>query len=166
MSTGAPAVVQAHGTAPDSGPRRPRPAAELFRVFAARASQHLGTPWAFCTALFVIVAWLVSGPLFGFSDAWQLVINTGTTIVTFLMVFLVQATQNRDARAIHLKLDELIRTSRARNLFADLEDATDEELDELQREFQHLRKRGLKGGQAVREAKRRVWSRPPPDERG
>jgi len=80
-------------------------AAEKFRCFAARVSEKLGSHWAFLAAVAVVVVWTLTGPLFHFSDAWQLVINTGTTVVTFLMVFLIQATQNRDARAIHLKLD-------------------------------------------------------------
>src|SRR5688500_18385146 len=92
---------------------------EAFRHFSHRASHVVGTPWAFTLALLVVVVWACVGPLFGFSDTWQLVINTGTTIVTFLMVFLIQATQNRDARAMQLKLDELIRTTKARNAFAD-----------------------------------------------
>jgi low affinity Fe/Cu permease len=90
----------------------------------------------------VIVAWALLGPFFQWSDSWQLVVNTGTTIVTFLMVFLVQATQNRESRALHLKLDELIRSqARARNIFAALEDATDEELEELEAEFRKVRAR-------------------------
>ena len=84
----------------------------------------------------MVLAWAVSGPVFGFSETWQLVINTGTTIVTFLMVFLIQATQSRDTRTVHLKLDELIRVTRARNLFAALEDASDEEFRGLQSEFE------------------------------
>jgi low affinity Fe/Cu permease len=137
----------------------------LFRLFATKASQHLGTPWAFGCAVVVVLGWLISGPLFHFSDAWQLVINTGTTIVTFLMVFLVQTTQNRDSRAIQLKLDELIRTSRARNVFADLENATDQELDELQRQFKQLRARGLARGVAAAKAGAKLLSDPvpPPD---
>jgi len=95
-----------------------------------------------------------SGPIFRFSDAWQLVINTGTTVVTFLMVFLIQSTQNRDAKAIHLKLDELIRCSEARNVFADLENATEEELDQFEAEFQKLRKRGMTAGDAAKVAHR------------
>ncbi|HUQ41463.1 MAG TPA: low affinity iron permease family protein [Candidatus Limnocylindrales bacterium] len=91
-----------------------------------------GTPWAFLLAISVIVTWAVTGPIFGFSDTWQLVINTGTTIVTFLMVFLIQNTQNRDARAMHLKLDELIRAvPQARNEFMEAEE---EDLDEIERE--------------------------------
>jgi low affinity Fe/Cu permease len=90
----------------------------------------------------IIVIWAVTGPLFGFSDTWQLVINTGTTIVTFLMVFLIQNTQNRDAKAIHLKLDELIRAvAEARTGMVDLEEMSEDELDRLHREFQELRKR-------------------------
>ncbi len=129
------------------------PVADVFRRLASAASQHLGSPWAFMAAVAVVVAWAFSGPFFQFNETWQLVINTGTTIMTFLMVFLVQSTQNRDAKAIHLKLDELIRSSAARNVFADLEDATDEELDSFQREFEKLRKSGASVPEAVEEAK-------------
>jgi low affinity Fe/Cu permease len=116
--------------------------AEKFRKVANKVSEKVGTHWAFGLALGSVLAWAISGPLFHYSDGWQLTINTATTIVTFLMVFLIQTTQNRDARAIHLKLDELIRSTRhARNLFADLEDATDEELRTLQAEFRRLRDR-------------------------
>ena len=102
----------------------------------------MGSAWAFLLALAVILAWAITGPVFGFSDTWQLVINTGTTIITFLMVFLIQNTQNRDAQAIHLKLDELIRASpNTRTSLVDLEELTDEELDELHREFQELHAR-------------------------
>ena len=111
--------------------------------FAARITAFTGSTTAFVLALTTIVVWGVTGPLFGYSDTWQLVINTGTTIVTFLMVFLIQSTENRDAKAIQLKLDELIRSSQARNDFADLENATEEELDEFQRQFQALRRRSL-----------------------
>src|SRR6266436_2655580 len=82
---------------------------DAFRVFARRSSSMLGSAWAFAAALLVIVVWLVTGPVFQFSNTWQLIINTATTIITFLMVFLIQNTQNRDAKAVHLKLDELIR---------------------------------------------------------
>jgi low affinity Fe/Cu permease len=115
---------------------------EYFRKFAYRVSDWVGSPLSFGVALVGIVLWLLAGPAFRYSDGWQLTINTVTTIITFLMVFVIQATQNRDARTVHLKLDELIRsTRRARNLFADLEDATDEELKELQAEFRRLRAR-------------------------
>ena len=112
---------------------------EFFRRFAAGASEAVGTPWMFMAAIAVILAWAVSGPLFGFSDTWQLVINTGTTIVTFLMVFLVQNAQNRDAKATHLKLDELLRASKgARTGLVNLEILSDEELSELQAQFERL----------------------------
>ncbi len=110
--------------------------ANLFRKFAQYISHGVGKPGVFITALLVVLAWAISGPLFHFSDTWQLVINTGTTIVTFLMVFLIQNTQNRDALATHLKLDELIRAvSKARNKLIDLEDMSDEELRKLHEEF-------------------------------
>jgi low affinity Fe/Cu permease len=119
---------------------------DLFRKFANRVSQAAGSAWAFVVAALVVVSWAVTGPIFHFSDTWQLVINTGTTIVTFLMVFLIQNTQNRDARAMHLKLDELIRAAKdARNGMIDVEDVSDEELERLHGEFQKVRsKRGLR----------------------
>jgi low affinity Fe/Cu permease len=114
-----------------------------FGNLARGASNALGSSWAFGTACATVLVWGLAGFMFSFSDAWQLVINTGTTIATFLMVFLLQNTQNRDARALHLKLDELIRSTRpARNRLIDLENCTEEELDELQREFERVRKRG------------------------
>ncbi len=107
-------------------------------------AERVGTYRAFLVALATVLVWGAVGPVFRFSDSWQLVINTGTTIITFLMVFLIQATQNREMRALHLKLDELIRSqSKARNIFASLERATDEELDELQKQFAKLRARTL-----------------------
>jgi low affinity Fe/Cu permease len=115
---------------------------DWFHRFAARVAEHMGSPIAFFLAMLVLVAWAVTGPIFGFSDTWQLVINTGTTIVTFLMVFLIQNTQNRDAKAIHLKLDELLRgVEGARTSMVDLEDLPDAELTKMQCEFQELRKR-------------------------
>ncbi|MGB7922391.1 MAG: low affinity iron permease family protein [Pyrinomonadaceae bacterium] len=120
---------------------------DLFHKIAQKTSEAVGSPWAFMIAITIIIVWAMSGPIFGFSDTWQLIINTGTTIVTFLMVFLIQNTQNRDAKVIHLKLDELIRvTKRARNHLVDLEDMTDDEIKELEEEFRRLRERG----QAVR----------------
>ena len=119
---------------------------KLFRKFAHRASEAVGSPWAFLLAVLIVAVWALSGPLFGYSDTWQLVINTGTTIVTFLMVFLIQNTQNRDAKAIHLKLDELLRgVEQARTGLVDLEDLSDEELDRLQLQFQELRLREAAG---------------------
>jgi low affinity Fe/Cu permease len=117
---------------------------EGFRRFAQGTSRLVGSPAAFILALAVILAWAITGPVFHFSDTWQLVINTGTTIVTFLMVFLIQNTQNRDAQAIHLKLDELIRTTQsARDELVDLEECSDEELERLASQFQQLRERAL-----------------------
>ena len=102
-------------------------------------------PWAFVLACGVIVVWAITGPLFRFSDTWQLVINTATTIVTFLIVFLIQNTQNRDTKAVHLKLDELLRgVSGARTSLVDLEHLSDEELDRLQKEFERLNQRARK----------------------
>jgi low affinity Fe/Cu permease len=107
---------------------------ERFRALAHLTAECTGSPAAFLVALLLVIVWLITGPYFRYSDSWQLVINTGTTIVTFLMVFLIQNTQNRDTREIHLKLDELIRSHEpARNLFMNLEHLSDEELDELAR---------------------------------
>ena len=112
---------------------------QLFRQFATRSSDAVGSPWTFIAALLLIALWGVSGPVFGFSDTWQLVINTGTTIITFLMVFLVQNTQNRDAKATHLKLDELLRASKeARTGLVNLETLSDEDLAELEAQFARL----------------------------
>jgi low affinity Fe/Cu permease len=116
---------------------------DFFHKFAKRTSAVFGSPVAFIIAMLVIIIWGVTGPLFGFSDTWQLIINTGTTIVTFLVVFLIQNTQNRDAQAIHLKLDELIKgVEGARTSMVDLEDLSDAELERLQKEFQNLREAG------------------------
>ena len=118
------------------------PMSEPFRKFAQASAEAVGSPRAFQAAVGVILVWGITGPLFHFSDTWQLVINTGTTIVTFLMVFLIQNTQNRDAHAIHLKLDELIRAHKhARNKLLALEEMSDEELKKLQAEFEQLRDR-------------------------
>ena len=115
---------------------------ERFHRFAVAVSDAMGSSWAFVAALALVAVWGGTGPLFRFSDTWQLVINTGTTVVTFLMVFLIQTTQNRESRALHLKLDELIRSQRnARNIFADLEHATEQELAELEAEFRRVRAR-------------------------
>jgi low affinity Fe/Cu permease len=115
---------------------------DAFRIAARKTSSVLGTAWAFMGAVTVIVIWGLTGHIFHYSDTWQLIINTGTTIVTFLMVFLIQNTQNRDSKAIQLKLDELIRSlAGARNRLMDLETLSDEDLDKFQKEFEHLRKR-------------------------
>src|SRR5436305_855995 len=115
---------------------------DAFRVFARRSSAILGSAWAFVAAVVIIVVWGLIGPTFHFSDTWQLIINTGTTIVTFLMVFLIQNTQNRDAKAMHLKLDEIIRAlKKARNELVDLEDLSDEELKKIEEQFKELREK-------------------------
>ena len=105
---------------------------KIFTAFATKTSQIVGSPWSFLAAFLIVIAWGVTGPLFNFSDTWQLVINTGTTIITFLMVFLIQNTQNRDAKAMHLKLDELISaTKAARNEMIDIEELSDDKLQEI-----------------------------------
>lgn len=121
---------------------------EFFRKFARTTAEVVGSPWAFVIGLLLIVVWLVTGPLFDFSDTWQLVINTSTTIITFLMVFIIQNSQNRDAKALHLKVDELIRVmENARNHLVDVENRPDEELEELQSEFAALGQEGLEAVQ-------------------
>ena len=112
-----------------------------FQFFAAKASYLVGTKWAFAAAIALIVGWAASGPYFHYSDTWQLVVNTATTVVTFLIVFLIQNTQNRDARAIHLKLDEIIRSIHvAHNEMIDIEKLSDEELERLSSEYEQIRK--------------------------
>jgi low affinity Fe/Cu permease len=126
---------------------------DAFRVFARHSSIALGSAGAFAGAVLVILIWLFTGPMFHFSDTWQLVINTATTIVTFLMVFLIQNTQNRDAKAVHLKLDELIRALKgARNELVDLENLSDEELKNLEKQFRRMRKRAENDGSPSRHA--------------
>jgi len=126
---------------------------DAFRIFARRSSIALGSAWAFAGAVLVILVWVLTGPMFHFSDTWQLVINTATTIVTFLMVFLIQNTQNRDAKAVHLKLDELIRALKdARNELVDLENLSDEELKKLEEQFKSMRKRAEDDGSPSRHA--------------
>lgn len=123
-------------TKKSTGPYR---GSELFRKVAAKTAHAVGHPASFVAAALTVMAWAASGRIFGYSDTWQLVINTGTTIVTFLMVFLIQNTQNRDSHAIHLKLDELIRANRhARDRMMGLEKLTESELEELQEQFDRL----------------------------
>jgi low affinity Fe/Cu permease len=120
---------------------------DAFRVFARRSSIALGSAWAFTGAVLVILVWILTGPTFHFSDTWQLIINTATTIVTFLMVFLIQNTQNRDAKAVHLKLDELLRAIKgARNELVDLEGLSDEDLKKLEKQFQQIRRKAEHDG--------------------
>ena len=110
-----------------------------FERFASKASNLAGRPIAFGAAVMVLLVWLITGPIFGFSDTWQLLINTGTTIVTFLMVFVLQNSETRNSRALQMKLDELIAaTDKASNRLLDIEDLTDEELDLLHRRYERL----------------------------
>lgn len=124
---------------------------EWFRLIANRVSVALGSPSAFMIAALVIAGWALSGPLFGFSDTWQLVINTSTTIVTFLMVFVIQNTQNRESKATQLKLDELIRAiAGARNQLLGLENGPEAEIEQLGQEFKELRRMAMGKGAAQR----------------
>jgi low affinity Fe/Cu permease len=122
---------------------------KAFAAFANRTAHATGSPWAFGACVALVLGWAVTGPVFGFSETWQLVINTGTTIVTFLMVFLIQNTQNRDGAAIQAKLDELILTSKAENVFIGIEKLTDKELD-------HLRERSIRQARAHQDFHERV----------
>src|SRR5437870_9997331 len=133
-----------HDPAQERQPEEPLPffcrVRDAFHTFARQSSNVLGSAWAFISAIVIIVVWGATGPTFHFSDTWQLIINTGTTIVTFLMVFLIQNTQNRDAKAVHLKLDELIRAVKgARNRLVDLEKLSDDELKRLEEQFTRVR---------------------------
>jgi low affinity Fe/Cu permease len=127
---------------------------DAFGKFAATASGWLGSKWAFVVAILVIALWAITGPLFHYSDTWQLVINTGTTIVTFLMVFLIQNTQNRDARAINLKLNELIRvTEAAGDQMMDIESLSDDELDAMHERYERIRAECMERRQRAKPAK-------------
>jgi low affinity Fe/Cu permease len=124
-------------------PTKPRSAFSRFAKWTARAT---GRPGTFALAALVIVVWAVTGPLFGFSDTWQLVINTGTTIITFLMVFLIQSTQNRDAEAVQVKLDEIIRAiGNAKNELLDLEELEEADLDEIRGTYTDMAKKAREG---------------------
>jgi low affinity Fe/Cu permease len=136
----------------------------FFRKFAHVTAELVGSPWAFVLGLAVIAAWGAMGPLFQYSDTWQLVINTSTTIVTFLMVFVIQNTQNRDNKAIHLKLDELIRGVRgARTEMVALENCTDEELAAFQKEFEKLHARLSKRADVAGHVVKTLRRGPAPD---
>jgi low affinity Fe/Cu permease len=129
----------------------------FFRRFATTTANAVGSPWAFALGVLVIAVWAAMGPAFDYSDTWQLVINTGTTIVTFLIVFLIQNTQNRDAKAIHLKLDELIRGVKgARTAMVALENCTDEELAQFQEEFERLHERLARASRSTKALKTAV----------
>ncbi|WP_445500602.1 low affinity iron permease family protein [Microvirga sp. G4-2] len=128
----------------------------LFTSFSNWVAQISGRPMSFAVSLIVILLWALSGPIFGFSDTWQLVVNTGTTIVTFLMVFLIQNTQNRDGAAIQAKLDELIRVSAAQNVFIGIEHLTQEELDEIRAKCEARAKTETAANQAEHRANRKA----------
>ena len=133
---------------------------DVFRIFARWASEVLGTAWSFVVALAIIAVWAATGHIFAYSDTWQLIINTGTTIVTFLMVFLIQNTQNRDSKAVNLKLDELIRAvGGARNHLVDLERLSDQELVQLQKEFERIGKKAESAKASMAEVKEEIASR-------
>jgi len=125
---------------------------EMFRKFAYRSSEAVGSPFSFIIAVIAVIGWAITGPLYNYSDTWQLVINTGTTIITFLMVFLIQNTQNRDTKLIQIKIDELIRAvDTARNQLLNLENLTDNDLTRLQKEFERLGKRAQVSEEKPRE---------------
>src|SRR5689334_8203385 len=130
----------------------PAKSSSLFTRFSKATAHATGQPYTFVGALLLIVVWAVTGPLFGFSDTWQLVVNTGTTVVTFLMVFLIQSTQNRDAEAVHIKLDELLRvTAGAHNVLLDLEELEERDLEKLRAAYcklAHEARRGLDNGRS------------------
>jgi low affinity Fe/Cu permease len=124
----------------------PAKSSSLFTRFSKSTAHATGQPFTFVAAVLLIVVWGVTGPLFHFSDTWQLVVNTGTTVVTFLMVFLIQSTQNRDAEAVHIKLDELLRvTAGAHNALLDLEELEENELDELRAAYCRLAEEARRG---------------------
>jgi low affinity Fe/Cu permease len=132
-----PPVVVQRPTIEDTRRRR-----GFFQKFAHGTSRFVGTPLAFSVAVLLVVIWAATGPVFHYSDTWQLVINTGTTVITFLMVFVIQHTQNRDTESLRLKLDELIRAvDKARDDFIEIDDLDDDELDALREEFKNFRQR-------------------------
>jgi low affinity Fe/Cu permease len=136
-----------------------------FRKFSRAASNAVGRPWAFAVAVGTVVIWAATGPLFKFSDTWQLVINTGTTIITFLMVFLIQNTQNRDTEALRIKLDELILATReARDEFVDIDDLADSELEALEEEVRALARERCDDGE--QSAEHAVQDSTPPERAG
>jgi low affinity Fe/Cu permease len=136
--------------------KKPRTPGKLFAEVAKVTSREAGRAWVFALALGTVLVWVITGPFFNFSDTWQLVINTGTTIVTFLMVFLIQNSQNRDSAAIQVKLDELIRVSKAHNSFMGLEHLTDEQLEEIKGKCEGRAKAVLAARTASAKAERKL----------
>jgi low affinity Fe/Cu permease len=129
----------------------PAKSSSWFTRFTKRTAHATGQPLTFALAVLIIAVWAISGPLFHFSDTWQLVVNTGTTIITFLMVFLIQSTQNRDAQAVHIKLDELLRVSPgAHNVLMDLEELEEHELERLRAVYEKLAEKARQGKEGGR----------------
>jgi len=140
---------------------------DRFRRFARQAAEAAGSPWAFFLSVAIVVVWAFTGPAFGYSDTWQLIINTGTTIGTFLMVFLIQNTQNHDSRVIQLKLDELIRAlGPARTELVGMESMTDAELDNLQHEFERVQTRATRELDKIAASRKANRQRLPPGSPG
>jgi len=137
-------MVRAALTASSLGAANPAGRGQWFRLLAVKTAHYSGRPVTFTIAVIIVMGWGITGPVFHYSDTWQLVINTGTTIVTFLMVFLIQATQNRDTAAIQLKLDELIRAGKARNRLIAVEDLSDDEIEELKAQIKARSPHGAK----------------------
>jgi low affinity Fe/Cu permease len=145
-------VAQSNESAKANGRKTLR---HWFHLFACKTADLMGTPWAFLTGVVIIVVWTLTGPVFGYSDSWQLVINTGTTIITFLMVFLIQNTQNRETKTLQLKLDELIRAVKgARNQLINLENMSDEELTRIKNEFEKISRRRAEVRQGLPQEKK------------
>ena len=137
---------------------------QAFRGFAEATARYSGKPGAFLIAAAIVVVWGLSGPMFHFGDTWQLVINTGTTIITFLMVFLIQNSQNRDSAALQIKLDELIRATQARNTLIDLDDLDEDALDRIREDYRKLAHRKEEEAQHSRQASRPARSEEESDE--
>jgi low affinity Fe/Cu permease len=145
MIARAPIVASTKAASSKSGPATENAMNEWFRRTSRQLSDAFGSPWAFAIAALFIVVWGITGPLFGFSDAWQLIANTVTNVVTFLMVFIIESSQNRDTKATQLKLDELLRAvGDARSSLINLEALSDDELDSLQQQFEALRRRAAR----------------------
>jgi len=142
-----------HRTATGGGSRGDRPGRSFFTRFTAAVSRIAGRPEAFVSAVAIVVAWAVTGPIFDYSETWQLLINTGTTIITFLMVFVIQASQNRDTVALHLKIDELIRaTGDAHNALLDIDNLDEDKLQKLRKRYTQLASRALEEADILAEA--------------
>jgi low affinity Fe/Cu permease len=139
---------------------RPTKSMSWFSHFAKATARYTGKPVAFMIAVLIVLIWAITGPIFGFSDTWQLVINTGTTIITFLMVFLIQSTQNRDSEAMQVKLDELIRATKgAQNALLDLEELEEKELDTIKEKYEQIAEKA-RGDFGKEESEKKTGKRP------